>query len=184
MMRADLVKEAGYEEGSDMAEDFNLYQRLYHQTKFASVPLYLTQYRAHGKNESFRKHAELLVLRKKMDAAILKGLNIPFTEAELTLHTHFFNGNFGYFKSEGIQAIKMLEQWLLKLKEILINRPGFDEQVINRIYIKRWLQLFHSTRWLSFRVLKTPISRDNKLKVIKYFLEFLKERITGKINLS
>ena len=182
MMRADLVKEAKYQEGSDMLEDYNLYHRLYHHTKFASLPMYLTQYRAHGKNESSKKHSELMALRKKMDATILSGLNIPFTEAELTLHTHFVNGNFGYFKERG--KLQLLESWLFKTKTLLEQRPGMAEHVIIRIYITRWLQLFHAIRWFSFRIINSSMFRNNKMKFIKYSIEFFKEKLSNKIQLA
>ena len=182
MMRAELVKEAKYQEGSDMLEDFNLYHRLYHTTKFASLPFSLTQYRVHGENESFQKYDALMALRKKMDASILNGLNIPFTEEELTLHTHFVNGRFTYFKKKG--TLPLLELWLIKIKQLLEQRPGMEGDIIIQIYIKRWLQLFHSTRWFSIRIINNSLFRNHKMKFIKYLWEFVKEKISRKIKLA
>lgn len=182
MMRAELVKEAKYQDGSDMLEDFNLYHRLYHLTKFASLPHFLTQYRTHGKNESFKKYDALMALRKKMDATILSRLNIPFTEEELTMHTHFVNGRFSYFKKKG--TLQLLELWLLKIKQLLEQRPGIEGDIIIRIFIKRWLQLFHANRWFSVRIINNSLFRNYKMKFIKYLMEFVKEKISKKIQLT
>jgi glycosyltransferase involved in cell wall biosynthesis len=182
MIRSELMKENKFVESYELMEDYDLVYRLSGKTKMANLPVYTTKYRVHGKNQSTKKAGEMLSLRKRMDARILNDLKIPFNESELIIHSNFVNSTYSYFRS-GTQ-LKQLEEWLLKLYNILDSRKRYDSEIIARIFIKRWILLFYFTRRVSFRFFYSGLFWNFKSRYIKYLIEFINDRFSKKFKVA
>lgn len=181
MFRASLLKKHQYEKGSDMIEDFNLYQRVYPETQFGMLPLVLAQYRAHGNNESIRKLDGLRALRHAIDRQILQRTGIPFTAEEAAVHSDFLTGNFQSFRNP--ERIRSLEQWLMKWISFLEQKPELDSNTALTLFIRRWITLFYNNRQLSARFITSPLIQRNKKIFLRCLADFFRERTAKKIQL-
>ena len=94
LIRSSLAKELKYRENFDIVEDYELWHRISKRAKLACLPFYGTYYRVHGNNISVSKMNDMFSRAKKINAEILKDLNIEFSERELEIHASWLNGNF------------------------------------------------------------------------------------------
>jgi glycosyltransferase involved in cell wall biosynthesis len=182
MARSELFAENKFAEDFELMEDYDLVYRLKQITKLSNLPRFTTKYRVHGKNESIRKAEQMLYLRKKMDARILKDLNITFTEQELTIHSNFVNSNYSFFKSSA--ELGMLEDWLLKLYHQIEEKKSFDSEIIVRIFIKRWILLFYLTKKISYKFFLSKLFWSFKSSYFRYLMEFIKDRFSKQFKVA
>jgi glycosyltransferase involved in cell wall biosynthesis len=174
MIRRELIADSMFTHGYDIIEDYEMAYRLSRTTKLANLPEFIVKYRVHGKNQTVKNAEKMLSLRKKMDARILKDLNIQFTDFELALHSNFVNSNFLAFKTHA--DLQNLEAWLLKLYAITENKKEFNSETIARIIIKRWILLFYLTKRVSYKIFYTRVFWNFRTRFMKYMLEFLSDR--------
>jgi glycosyltransferase involved in cell wall biosynthesis len=176
MVRRELIMDNMFVESYELMEDYDLAYRLVKITKLANLPLFITKYRVHGKNQSLNKADGMLSLRKKMDARILRDLGIPFTDSELALHSNFVNSNFSFFKDN--THLLQLENWLMKIYYILEQKKEYNSEIIVRIFIKRWILLFYLTKHISHKIINTRLFWNFKTHYVRYLFEFLIDRFS------
>ena len=174
MVHSYLLKERFYSEGYDMIEDYHFLYSVSEFKKLFIIPLYITQYRKHGKNTSIEKLDGMRNIRKKMDRAILTGIGIPYSEEEFAIHTNFFTDNLDFFNNDSV--ISRLESWLMKLYQFLKLSQRYDMTLIEKIFTRRWISIFKRTRSKSFRIVFNKLSIRFKVRYLKYFLELLTEK--------
>ncbi len=174
MIKSELIKEQMYPEGFDMIEDYYFLHSISKSTKLSNLPLYITQYRVHGKNVSIEKLDGMRSLRIKMDSLILNDLKISFSDEELLLHSNFVTSNFHFFKTNA-QLIQ-LETWLLKLYQSLKKEQHYDTNMIQKIFIKRWILLFRRTNRLSYKLFFNGLFLKFSINYIVFFFALLTEK--------
>jgi glycosyltransferase involved in cell wall biosynthesis len=174
MIQSILLKERNYSEGFNMIEDYYFLYMVSKSKKLSNLPLYTTQYRVHGKNTSLEKAEGMTILRRQMDAMILSDLDILYTEEEFELHTHFVTGNFHFFKTNS--QIKGLENWLLKLYQLIKSKQLYDMGLVERVFIRRWLFLFSRTKRISAKIIFNRLFWKFKFKYIAQFIGVIKEK--------
>lgn len=174
MIQSKLLKERPYIESFDMIEDYYFLYTVSKSKKLSNLPIFATRYRVHGKNTSIEKLEAMRTLRKKMDNMILNDLGIPFTEDEFILHTHFASGNFEYFKDGA--SIKKLESWLIKLYKYLDSTQKYDLDIVEKIFIKRWILIFNRTKNFSGRIIFNRLFQKFHIKYLGCFLELAFEK--------
>jgi hypothetical protein len=176
MIESKLLKERKYEEEFDMIEDYYFLYEISKFRKLYNLPLYTTQYRIHGKNTSIQKLKGIRKLRTKLDRQILQDHQIPFTEEEFEVHTNFVNGNLEYFKTP--DQIRKLEQWLLKLYNLLECGKTCDMDLVSRLFIRRWIIIFRRTRSSSYKIIFNDLSKKFRFKYLSIFFRLLIEKYT------
>jgi glycosyltransferase involved in cell wall biosynthesis len=174
MIRSTLLKERPYIESYDMIEDYYFLYSISKSKKLSNLPVFVTQYRVHGKNTSIEKLEGMRTLRKKMDAKILNDLGVLFTDKEFTLHTHFASGNFEFFNDENL--IHQLESWLIKLYQFLDSTGFYDMALVEKIFIKRWILVFNRTKIISRKIIFNRLFQKFHIKYLGYFLELALEK--------
>jgi glycosyltransferase involved in cell wall biosynthesis len=182
MIQSRLLKGFSYPEGLDMVEDFYFLHYVSKKFKIANLPVYVTQYRMHGKNTSIEKREGLRLLRKTVDSLILTDLGIPFSGEELDLHSHFVNGNFHFFKNTA--QLVQLEAWLVKIYRFLKAKHRYDMRIVERIFIRRWFMLFRYTSKISYRIFFNKLIWNFKLLYLKYFIELVTDKYSKQTGIS
>jgi hypothetical protein len=174
MIRSEFLKERPYAEGIDMIEDYHFFYELSKLRKLANLPLFITQYRVHGKNTSIEKLDGMRNLRAGMDKTILDDLGISYSEEELAVHTNFATGNFHYFKTN--KQIAGLEAWLLKLFRELKARRQYDMRLVKRTLIRRWILLFSHTNNISYKMVFNRLCSKFHVEFAGFFLGLIAEK--------
>ncbi len=174
MIQSTLLKDRPYTESFDMIEDYYFLYSVSKIKKLSILPIFVTQYRVHGKNTSIDKLDGMRILRSKMDRMILKDLGIPFTEEELTLHTHFATGNFDFFK--GAERINLLESWLIRLYQFLESTTRYDMALTEKIFTRRWILIFNRTKNYSGKLFFNKLFKKFHFRYLGSFLELALEK--------
>jgi glycosyltransferase involved in cell wall biosynthesis len=177
MIQSNLLKERQYEEGFNMIEDYYFLYTTSKIKKLSNLPLYITQYRVHGKNTSLEKADGMRHLRRKMDALILRDLGITYTESEFEQHTHFVTGNFDFFQTR--ELITGLENWLIKLYPVIVSNGSYDMDMVKRVFVRRWILIFSRNRRISYRIIFNKLSRRFTYKYIVHFIGLLREKYSA-----
>lgn len=176
MIESELLKERKYDEEFDMIEDYYFLYEISKFKKLCNLPAYTTQYRVHGQNTSIQKLEGIRKLRTKMDRKILQDYQIPFSEEEFEVHTNFVNGNLEYFQS--LDQVRKLEQWLVKLFQLLECGKKCDMDLVKRIFIRRWILLFRRTRSSSYKIVFNDLFKKFRFKYLSIFFRLLIEKYT------
>jgi glycosyltransferase involved in cell wall biosynthesis len=176
MIRSELLKERPYAEGLDKIEDYYFLYMVSKFKKLTNLPVFATQYRVHGKNVSIESLDDMILLRGKMDRMILEDLGISFSEAEFMLHTNFATGNFRHFVTTDQK--RQLESWLLKLYAFLKSREIYDMQLVEKIFIRRWILLVSNSSKFSPLILFNKLFGTFNIRYIRYFLQLIVEKFS------
>lgn len=174
MMPAQIAKKFMYRDGFDIIEDYEIALRISKQYDVCNLPTCTTLYRSHGENITIGKRAQMQAVRKKLDAEVLRDLNISFSTLELELHSNFINGCYDYFKDE--ESMEALENWLMRYFEYIKGIKDYNLIFLRKMIAIRWWNLcYHTNNWtfLWNTTLLTELS-------ISYFINNFKH-LTAKI---
>jgi glycosyltransferase involved in cell wall biosynthesis len=143
MIRSAITKARPYRVGFDIIEDYELAYEVSKHWKVGNLPETTTAYRVHGNNISIEKWAKMIGTRKTLDAEVLHDMSIPFTEAELDLHSNFINANYAYFKDAPKR--KELLAWLGKYARLVKDRTDINPVLVRKGFAFRWMILCMET---------------------------------------
>jgi glycosyltransferase involved in cell wall biosynthesis len=137
MVKADLIKNAGYAQGADYIEDTELLQRLAKITRIRTLPFFGTLYRVHANNISTVKKVKMFALIKELNRIKLNDMGISFSERELDMHSALIVYDNSLFK--GRQELVELENWILNLDDKLKNKKQYNIKIMYKVLVEKWL---------------------------------------------
>ena len=177
IVRGDLVKKHRYSEANLLAEDYNLYLNLSEETKFRNLSFFGCCYRVHRNNVSYQMNNVMYDSIKEINRHNLLKLDIPFTEDQLNLHSHFLIFDADYFSDQDI--FLNLENWVKTLvaatqADFVMNRP-----VIFKFLLHRWFVICYKKRMIQ-RVLFSNLLTTYKMKYVVVMLEEVYDHSTSK----
>jgi glycosyltransferase involved in cell wall biosynthesis len=174
MMPAQIAKKFMYRDGFDIIEDYEIALRISKQYDICNLPTYTTLYRSHGENITIGKRVQMQAIRKKLDAEVLRDLNISFSTKELELHSNFINGCNDYFKDE--ETMEALENWIMRYFEFIKGIKDYDLIFLRKMIAIRWWNLCYQTNNWTFLWNTTLLTELS----ISYFINNFKH-LTAKI---
>ena len=131
MVRAEVMKEYLYNSELRKAQDYDLWCRLLcNDVNVASLPLYLIRYRVTAKSLVKESLSSQEDVSRRVRACLLSYQGIEATEAEISLH----NGICGNSDA----ALEVIEDWLIQLKSILIEKFPLQKTYISDLVGKYW----------------------------------------------
>ncbi|WP_318557106.1 glycosyltransferase [Geobacter anodireducens] len=149
---------AYYNETLHVAQDYDLWARLFDVTKFANIPSFLYYYRRHQSQVGQKKSFEQAVTSKKVRHFLLSKLAPNLAAADLEVHETICSKKYIITK----EFVDLSEKWLLALL-YLNNKTGiFPEYAFGRSLAHRWLDVcMNSTQlgfWMIKKILNSPLS--------------------------
>ena len=144
MMRTNIAKELKYDEKFQICEDYDLWYRISRTGKILNLPVFTTLYRVHDNNMSTRKSEIMFVHVNKINKRILDDLGIEYSKSELAAHSHALSYNASYFRNP--EAIRVLENWMLKLYSYLKKNGNYNAFLCYKILIEKWIVITYNTR--------------------------------------
>ncbi len=173
MFRRKIVLEHGFRYSPDFeyAEDYDFWTSMLGKVRYANIPQVLLNYRLHPEqmtSKSMHRH-ELAATR--VFSRIVEKLGISASKEELSLHCAI-----GFHKkTEIINNISGVEQWLLRLHAANKRIRLFDENAFDRVLVKKWTESCAMCRRSGIPVLnrfwRSPLAAlaGTSLRVTKYF---------------
>ncbi len=159
MMRRTAMPEIPFTENSVPAEDVDLYWKMIHQWKFATLPKVLISYRSHPKGISKVYAAKKQEVMDRLIRAELNRFGIEPTAEELQIH----RTNYGYAGADIEQFLSKREQWLLKLIEKNREAKIHPEKIFSEVVAEKWLESCDANARLGFKTWKifqlSPLSQ-------------------------
>jgi len=177
MVRSELAKKHRYSDDNLLGEDYHFFIDISPETKFANLPFIGCYYRVHKRNVSYQMNGEMYASIKEINRQNLLKLQIPFTEKQLEIHSHFLIFNADYFSDE--DNFKQLEDWVKTLIAATKEDPKMDRPVIFKFLLHRWFVICYKKRMIQ-RVLFTNLLFTYKMKYISVMLAEAYDHSTNK----
>ena len=177
MVRSELVKKFRYSEINVLGEDYQLFIDVSAEAKLINLPIAGCYYRVHRNNVSSQMNKEMYASIKDINRKNLLKLNIPFTEKQLDIHSHFLIFNADYFSSE--ENFDELENWVKILVSATRADPEMNRPVIFKFLLHRWFVICYKKRMIQ-RMLFSNLLLTYKMKYISVMLGEAYELSTSK----
>lgn len=178
MMRRKAIPEEPYRENAIPVEDVDLYLRMIHDFKFATLPKVLISYRSHPKGISKIYAEKKEVVMNRLITSELNKLGINPNPEELKIH----RTNFGYPGANIENFLDKREKWLRKLMEQNMIAKIYPEILFNQVVAEKWLESCDANTKLGLKTWRifhhSPISKnlyfkENWPKLIKFIVKCL-----------
>ncbi len=167
MVRASLAKKYRYSDASLLAEDYRLFLEMGDETSFANIPFIGCYYRVHRKNVSYQMNTEMYSSIKEINRQNLLKLNIPFSEKQLDIHSHFLIFNADFFNDQ--DNFNQLEDWVKTLIASTQSNVDMNRPVIFKFLLHRWFVICYKKKMIQ-RVLFSNLLFTYKMKYISVML--------------
>jgi hypothetical protein len=177
MVRSELAKKYRYSQANILGEDYQLFIDVSAEAKLINLPFIGCHYRTHRNNISSQMNKEMYASIKDINRQNLLKLNIPFTEKQLDVHSHFLIFNADYFSNE--ENFNELENWVKTLVSATQSDPEMNRPVIFKFLLHRWFVICYKKRMIQ-RMLFTNLLLTYKMKYISVMLGEAYELSTNK----
>ena len=149
MIRKSCLPQNCYDSRFPVAEDFDLYSKIAEQYEIANIREFLVKYRINSKGLSknnsekmeklsvqvIKEHAERLGI--KLEENTIKNLRKPVTASKIAL-----------------KEIPEIEKSLILLKNLLINKEGFNKTAVDEVIQKYWFETCRKSTHNGLKILK------------------------------
>ncbi|MEM8524122.1 MAG: glycosyltransferase [Bacteroidota bacterium] len=158
LARKSLFLKYPYHLDFDSCEDYELFSRLSYEQRMFNISKPLVHYRLHETNltktKQDRHEANIKFLMKNQYAA----LNLTYTEKDFQAHLLTF---YFYRIHLDFTELKMVEAWLIRLKNELLSLRRFHEADINHVIYFNWYLTCMKGRGTGRKLL--PLFRKSQL---------------------
>jgi glycosyltransferase involved in cell wall biosynthesis len=150
------------------SEDYDLWVRLQHFTKFQNIDKFLYMYRITKGNVTSLNRSSRINRKLKIYDWILKDFGVFASDEELMLHLGFEKGTM----EPSIANIKKYRQWLDKLIKHNQNANKYSEVAFKKTIENQWNKLFYLASDYAVKSGLYYLLRNRKIKIdqLKYLI--------------
>lgn len=163
MLPATLMKVSKYLHEFEVAEDYELWDRISTSHYICIIPEILTHYRVHGNNVSIKKKEKMFETVKQLSARMLTSTGLNFTERQLELHSDLISYS-NKLTSAGAD-FKEMENWIMTILKHFRQLPKYDYPTLFRMMAERHVVAsVHTKRYV--RLFWNPVMRLHPFKYL------------------
>jgi glycosyltransferase involved in cell wall biosynthesis len=133
IFRKDFVKGFRYNEDVLVAEDYDFYSRLSKNCKMHNLKDILVKYRINIKGLTQNNLSEMECKSSDVVCLYLKSQGLDLNDAHVIESRKLISAK----RIETCSLLK-IENWLLKIKRLLVENTSFDGQAVNSVFQKKW----------------------------------------------
>jgi glycosyltransferase involved in cell wall biosynthesis len=134
IIRTEIFRDYGYNDGFEIAEDYDLFNRIAERYPVANISDFVVYYRVHGSNITSRKVQAKLDGEYKVIRYNLQRIGIDANAQTVELHHLFISKRFAL----SAWGLKELEAHLLRLKEANIRTGVFRPSHFGAVLMWQW----------------------------------------------
>jgi len=166
--KSTLVKcDLNYNSNLSIAQDYDLWVRMFEHCSFANIPEPLLKYRIHEKQNSKSLGEQNIVETNRVLTNLLKKMGIQPDDSDLIIHKKFFTGH-------GIDSLLIAEvfKYLRRLRNANLDKQIFNPVMFNEFLKIKWrrFMLYQKNKllyWLSVPLFFRPVN----------FLQFIENHL-------
>ncbi|MCR6720341.1 MAG: glycosyltransferase [Chitinophagaceae bacterium] len=163
MLPATLMKNSKYLHEFEVAEDYELWDRVSSSHYICIIPEILTHYRVHGNNVSIKKKEQMFVTVKHLSARMLAAAGLGFTDKQLELHSDLISYS-NKLTASGAD-FKEMEKWVVTILKHFRHLDTYDYPTMYRMMAERHaVACVHTKRYA--RLFWNPIMRMHPFKYL------------------
>ena len=166
--KSTLVKcDLNYNSNLSIAQDYDLWVRMFEHCSFANIPEPLLKYRIHENQNSKSFGEQNIIETNKVLTNLLKKMGIQPDDSDLIIHKKFFTGH-------GIDSLLIAEvfKYLRRLRNANLDKQIFNPVMFNEFLKIKWrrFMLYQKNKllyWLSVPLFFRPVN----------FLQFIENHL-------
>jgi len=166
--KSTLIKyDLNYNSNLSIAQDYDLWVRMFEHCSFANIPEPLLKYRIHEKQNSKSLGEQNIVETNRVLTNLLKKMGIQPDDSDLIIHKKFFTGH-------GIDSLLIAEvfKYLRRLRNANLDKQIFNPVMFNEFLKIKWrrFMLYQKNKllyWLSVPLFFRPVN----------FLQFIENHL-------
>ncbi len=144
MMRREAISAGGYVDGYDLVEDYRMWSDIADRFGVANFPQYLVKYRVHDSSNTQSAPERLEAQDRLMFDYLFSRLGIDPTDEKFRLHRMIKNRN----PINSLAILQGIERLLLEIAACNRRTGRYNQKVLLKVLLNRWLKACSKTRWL------------------------------------
>ena len=150
LVRREAIPKHLYTAEFEIVEDSKMWFEISLTHKVVNLQKYLLDYRVHQDNITNTGIDKQLQNTKKLFKYIFKSLQIEATEQEINSHLLIKNSK----KISNIEDLYLIEKWLIKILEQNEKIKLYEQNVLKKVVLNRWLKVCFKSKHFFFQTLK------------------------------
>jgi glycosyltransferase involved in cell wall biosynthesis len=160
MIRKDtLVKyDLNYNPAYSIAQDYDLWVRMFEFCSFANIPEALIKYRMHNNQNSKKSGEQNNAETSRVLTNLLKKMGFQLNDSELVIHNKIFNGI-------GIDSVTIVKafRYLIRLRTSNLRKNIFEPVIFNEFLKNKWRRFMLNKKnkllyWASVLLFFRPVN--------------------------